>query len=201
MIKFLASRSPLKKPCSVSGFMVSAYTNDCYSEGVLYMNRAIFEQRPDDITDEMIAKVDEIIQRRKGGPGSLIPALQETQEVCGYLPAYIQEYLAEGLGIPGSTVFGVVSFYSFFTMVPRGRHTVRVCMGTACFVKGASETLNRIQHEFNVKVGETTEDRRFTLEAVRCLGACGLAPITVIDGDNHRGMTSNKIIDVINSYE
>ncbi|HHE75010.1 MAG TPA: NAD(P)H-dependent oxidoreductase subunit E [Desulfobacteraceae bacterium] len=165
------------------------------------MNYSNFSKRPDDITDEMLAKVDEIILRLKGAPGSLIPALQETQEVCGYLPVFIQEYLAEGLGVPGSTVFGVVTFYSFFTMVPRGRHTVRVCMGTACFVKGANETLNRIQHEFNVQVGQTTEDRRFTLEAVRCLGACGLAPVTVIDGVSYRQMTSNKIIDVLNRYE
>lgn len=113
----------------------------------------------------------------------------------------MQEYLAKGLGIAGSNVFGVVTFYSFFTMVPRGRHTIRVCLGTACFVKGANQTLNRLQHELNIKVGETTEDRRFTLEAVRCLGACGLAPITVVDGESHRGMTSNKIMDVVNRYE
>ncbi|MBW1708313.1 MAG: NAD(P)H-dependent oxidoreductase subunit E [Deltaproteobacteria bacterium] len=165
------------------------------------MNHTTIIRRPDDITDEMLIKVDEIIARRRGTQGSLIPVLQETQEVCGYLPVFIQEYIATGIGIPGSAVFGVVTFYSFFTMVPRGRHTVRVCMGTACFVKGANETLNRIQHEYNVEVGKTTEDRRFTIEAVRCLGACGLAPMTVIDDDTHRGMTSNKIIDVMNGYE
>lgn len=165
------------------------------------MDRTIFNTRPDNITDEMLNKVDEIIARLKGSPGSLIPALQATQEVCGYLPTYMQEYLAKGLGIAGSNVFGVVTFYSFFTMVPRGRHTIRVCLGTACFVKGANQTLNRLQHELNIKVGETTEDRRFTLEAVRCLGACGLAPITVVDGESHRGMTSNKIMDVVNRYE
>ncbi|MBW2060799.1 MAG: NAD(P)H-dependent oxidoreductase subunit E [Deltaproteobacteria bacterium] len=165
------------------------------------MDRTIFNTRPDDITDEMLNKVDEIIARLKGSRGSLIPALQATQEVCGYLPAYIQDYLAKGLGIAGSDVFGVVTFYSFFTMVPRGRHIIRVCLGTACFVKGANQTLNRLEHKLNIKVGETTEDRRFTLEAVRCLGACSLAPVTMIDGESHRGMTSNKIMDVVNRYE
>jgi NADH:ubiquinone oxidoreductase subunit E len=156
--------------------------------------------RPDDINDEMMARVDEIITRHKGRPGSLIPVLQKTQVACGYLPPYLQEYVARGLGVPGSNVYGVVTFYSFFTMVPRGRHTIRVCMGTACFVRGAGEALSRVQRELGVDVGQTTEDRRFSLEAVRCLGACGLAPVTVIDEDTHRDLSSDKIMTVINQY-
>ncbi|MEW6262800.1 MAG: NAD(P)H-dependent oxidoreductase subunit E [Thermodesulfobacteriota bacterium] len=159
------------------------------------------DQRPADITDEMMAKVDEIIKRSKDKPGSLIPVLQQTQIVCGYLPNYVQTHVARGLGIPGSSVFGVVTFYSFFTMKPRGRHTVRVCLGTACFVRGSGEALNRVQRELKVKVGETTPDRRFTVEAVRCLGACGLAPVTVVDNDTHRQLTSDKIMEVVNSYQ
>ena len=152
----------------------------------------VVDQKPDDITDEMMLQVDEILRRHQKQPGSLIPVLQQTQNVCGYLPVYIQEYIAKGLGLPGSTVFGVVTFYSYFTMLPRGRHTIRVCMGTACFVRGAGETLNRVQRDLNIKVGETTGDRRFSLEAVRCLGACGLAPVTVVGDDTYRELTSDK---------
>ncbi|MBF0531446.1 MAG: NAD(P)H-dependent oxidoreductase subunit E, partial [Deltaproteobacteria bacterium] len=88
-----------------------------------------------------------------------------------------------------------------FTMVPRGRHTVRVCLGTACFVRGSGATLDRVQRELGVKVGQTTPDRRFSLEAVRCLGACGLAPVTVIDSDTHRDATADKIMNVVKNYE
>ena len=159
------------------------------------------DARPDDINDEMMSKIDAIITGHRSKPGALIPVLQKTQEVCGYLPIYIQQYVADGLGIPGSTVFGVVTFYSFFTMTPRGRHTIRVCLGTACFVRGAGEALARVKRELGVDIGGTTEDRRFTLDAVRCLGACGLAPVTVIDEDTHRDLSSDKIMDVVQSYE
>ncbi|MFH1092452.1 MAG: NAD(P)H-dependent oxidoreductase subunit E [Pseudomonadota bacterium] len=165
------------------------------------MTKRFAASRPEDITEEMIAEVDKIIERHNSRPGSLIPVLQQAQEVCGYVPVYLQDRVAKGLGIPGSAVFGVVTFYSIFTMVPRGRHTIRVCLGTACFVRGAGDTLNRVQRELGVPVGGTTEDRRFSLEAVRCLGACGLAPVTVIDRDTHRGLTSDKIMDVVHRYD
>lgn len=157
--------------------------------------------RPDDITDEMLAGIDQVIADHTSKGGALIPVLQKSQGVCGYLPVFVQEYIADKLGLPGSSVYGVVTFYSFFTMVPRGRHVIRVCMGTACFVKGSNETLTRLRHNLSVEIGETTEDRRFTLEAVRCLGACGLAPITVIDEDTHRGFSSNKVDEIISRYQ
>jgi NADH-quinone oxidoreductase subunit E len=158
-------------------------------------------ERPEDISEEMMVRVDEIVARHRGRPGSLIPVLQQAQEIVGYLPPYLQEHIARGLGLPGSMVFGVTTFYSFFTMVPRGRHTIRVCLGTACFVRGSGEALNRVVRELGIPVGGTTEDRRYSLEAVRCLGACGLAPVTVIDSDTHRQLSSDRIMDVINQYE
>ena len=157
--------------------------------------------RPEDLSEEMLVRVDRILKENRGRPGSLIPVLQRSQEVCGYLPLFLQDYIARGLGLPGSTIYGVVTFYSFFTMVPRGRHNIRVCLGTACFVRGGGETLNRIRHELGINVGQTTEDRRFSLEAVRCLGACGLAPVTVIDHDTHRELTSDKAMKVVSQYE
>ena len=154
-----------------------------------------------DFTPDVVARIDDIIQTYKGQQGCLIPALTECQGVLGYLPVELQEYLGAGLNIPVSSIYGVVTFYSFFTMVPRGRHIVKVCTGTACYVKGIREVLNRIESGFHLTVGNTTENRRFSLEEVRCLGACGLAPVIVIDEDTHGGVTPDSILGILNQYE
>ena len=154
-----------------------------------------------DLTKEVMSKIDGIIDHSKNKPGSLIPVLEECQGVAGYLPVELQEYISKGLNIPGSTVFGVVSFYSFFTMVPKGRHIIKVCMGTACYVRGIGEVLNHLQASLDMAVGDTTEDRRFSLEAVRCLGACGLAPVVVIDDDTHGAVAPDNILQILERYE
>jgi NADH-quinone oxidoreductase subunit E len=154
-----------------------------------------------DLTPEVMSNVDRIIEKNRGKPGCLIPVLEECQGVVGYLPVELQEYIGERLNIPGSTIYGVVTFYSFFSMVPKGRHNIKVCMGTACYVRGIAEILNRLKAAFRLEVGATSEDRRFSLEAVRCLGACGLAPVVVVDSDTHGGMTPERIVDVLNRYE
>lgn len=154
-----------------------------------------------DFTPDVVARIDDTIKTYKGQQGCLIPALTECQGVLGYLPVELQEYLGAGLNIPVSSIYGVVTFYSFFTMVPRGRHIVKVCTGTACYVKGIREVLNRIESGFQLTVGNTTENRRFSLEEVRCLGACGLAPVIVIDEDTHGGVTPDSILGILNQYE
>lgn len=154
-----------------------------------------------DFTMDVISRVDEVIERHRGKPGCLIPVLEECQGISGYLPVELQEYIGWRLNIPGSTIFGVVTFYSFFSMVPKGRHNIKVCLGTACYVRGIAEILSRLQSEFKLEVGRTSEDRRFSLETVRCLGACGLAPVIVVDNDTHGGMTPDKVVDVLNRYE
>jgi NADH:ubiquinone oxidoreductase subunit E len=154
-----------------------------------------------DFTPEVMAKVDEIIAMHRGRPGSLIPVLEECQGVTAYLPVELQEYIARGLNMPASTVYGVVTFYSFFSMVAKGRHTVKVCMGTACYVRGMGEIVSRIQSAFNLDVGNTTPDRRFSLESVRCLGACGLAPVVMVDSDTHGGVTPDRIVDILDRYK
>ena len=154
----------------------------------------------EDLTPEVMAEVDRVIEAHRGKPGCLIPVLEETQGITGYLPVELQEYIGMRLSIPGSTIYGVVTFYSFFSMVPKGRHNIKVCLGTACYVRGISEILNRLQSEFKLEVGSTSEDRRFSLEAVRCLGACGLAPVLVVDSDTHGGMTPDRVVDVLNRY-
>jgi NADH:ubiquinone oxidoreductase subunit E len=154
-----------------------------------------------DLTPEVMSKVDEVIRKFKDKPGALIPVLEECQIIVGYLPVELQDYIGGKLNVPGSTIYGVVTFYSFFSMVPKGRHVIKVCLGTACYVRGTKQILQKISAEFSIGVGETTEDRRFSLEAVRCLGACGLAPVVVVDEDTHGAMKSNAVLEVLSQYE
>lgn len=154
-----------------------------------------------DLTSEVMSKIDAIIERYKDMPGCLIPVLEDSQRIVGYLPVELQEYISEAINIPESTIYGVVTFYSYFTMIPKGRHIIKVCMGTACYVKGIGEVLQRLESELKLNVGGTTDDRRFSLEAVRCLGACGLAPVVVIDSDTHGGVTPDKLQNILGQYQ
>jgi NADH:ubiquinone oxidoreductase subunit E len=129
----------------------------------------------DEFTAEQWAAVDGVITKYRGKPGSLIPVLEEIQESIGYLPKTIQDRVARGLRIPSGEVYGVVTFYSFFTMVPRGKHSIRCCLGTACYVRGGKKNLEKVEQILGVRPGETTRDRKFSLETVRCLGACAQA--------------------------
>ncbi|MEJ2157809.1 MAG: NAD(P)H-dependent oxidoreductase subunit E [Desulfobacteraceae bacterium] len=164
------------------------------------MNPAVHPEHPD-ITDEMWSDIDKIIQTNRPIAGSIITALRECQNVVGYLPVELLDYISSGLNLPASEVYGVASFYALFSMTPKGRHTIKLCLGTACYVKGIKEVLNRIENTYQVKEGSTSEDRRFSLEGVRCLGACGLAPVMVIGQDTHGDISSDKIIDILEKYE
>ena len=153
-----------------------------------------------EFTVEQVAKLDEIIARHRGKPGGLIPVLEEAQVALEFLPISVQKKVAKELNLPLSRVYGVVTFYSFFTMTPRGRHTVRVCLGTACYVRGGKALAEALRREFGIEEGETTPDRRFTFESVRCLGACGLGPVVVVDEDVHGRMKPSKLKDVLSQY-
>ena len=152
-------------------------------------------------TPEQYKKIDEIIEKYRDKPGSLIPVLQQAQNVCGYLPHIVQRYIAKGMRMSPSVVFGVATFYSFFTLVPRGKHVIRVCLGTACYVKRSEEIIEKIKAELDLEVGEITRDKKYSLEAVRCLGACGLAPVVVIGQDTYGDVAATKVMDIINKYE
>ena len=154
----------------------------------------------DEFTPEQWEKVDAVVASFKGKPGALIPVLEEVQGVTGYLPEVVQRRVAAGLGIPLGQVYGVVTFYSFFTMKPRGKHQVRVCLGTACHVRGAQRNLETVEQKLKIKPGECTEDREFSLELVRCLGACGLAPVMVVDEDTHKQVKEAKLEMILNKY-
>ncbi len=154
-----------------------------------------------DITDDMWKKVDGIVAANRDVPGSVIGVLRECQDVVGYLPVELIDYISDGLNLSSSEVFGVASFYSLFSFEPKGRHLIKVCMGTACYVKGIQEAVNRIENKYDLKEGGTSEDRRFSLEAVRCLGACGLAPVVVVNQDTYGGVKADKVIETLERYE
>lgn len=145
-------------------------------------------------------KIDQILSNYRDKPGGLIPVLQQVQEQIKYLPPVAQEYIACGLNKPASDVFGVVSFYSFFATKPRGEYIIKVCLGTACYVQGAERIIDNLKRELDVVEGGTTEDRKFTLEAVRCIGACGLAPVLLVNEDTHGKIEPGKIMDTIKPY-
>jgi NADH:ubiquinone oxidoreductase subunit E len=153
-----------------------------------------------EFTAEQLAKMDAIIAKHKGQPGALIPVLEEVQMVLEFLPMPILQIIAKGLNLPLSRVYGVVTFYSFFTMAPRGKHICRVCLGTACYVRGGKAIMEAIEKQLGVKEKETTADRLFTLESVRCLGACGLAPVIVVTEDVHGRMKPQKVKEALDQY-
>ena len=157
-------------------------------------------QHPD-IHADMWTQIDEIVKTNRDIPGSVIGVLRECQDVVGYLPVELIDYISYGLNLSRSEVYGVASFYSLFSFEPKGRHLIKVCMGTACYVKGIKEAVSRIENKYGLKEGGITEDRRFSLEAVRCLGACGLAPVVVVDQDTYGGVKADKVIETLEKYE
>ncbi|MFH2012447.1 MAG: NAD(P)H-dependent oxidoreductase subunit E [Pseudomonadota bacterium] len=153
-----------------------------------------------EFTPEQLKKLDEIIDKSKDKPGALIPILEEAQMVLGFLPLPILKIIAKGLKLPLSRVYGVVTFYSFFTMKPRGKHTLRVCLGTACYVRGGKAIYDKVKQELDIEEGDTTPDRLFTLETVRCVGACGLGPVIFVGDNVHGRLKPAKAKEVLNQY-
>ena len=133
-------------------------------------------------------------------PGILIPVLQHAQELFGYLPKDVLKRISRHLSIPYSEVAGVVTFYSFFSTVPRGEHLIRVCLGTACYVRGGNEVLAAFRKELGIEVGGTTADRQFSLDVGRCFGACGLAPVVMIDDDVHQRVKPSRVRELLQQY-
>ena len=150
--------------------------------------------------EELLARLDQVLERYRGKPGGLIPVLQQAQGIFGYLPEVALKRVAKGLKKPYSEVAGVVSFYSFFSTVPRGRNLVRVCLGTACYVRGAMQVLEALRDKLGIDVGETTEDREFSLEVARCFGACGLAPVITVNDVVHHRVKPARINDILAQY-
>ncbi len=150
---------------------------------------------------KLYEQLDKIIEKHKTVRGPLIQVLHATQELFGYLPEKAQVKIAQGLNISLSEVYGVLSFYSFFTTVPRGQHTIRVCLGTACYVRGGKQVLEKFQKELGIGTNDTTEDRQFSLEVNRCVGACGLAPVVTVGADIYRRVKVDKVPEIIAKYK
>ena len=144
----------------------------------------------------VVEQVEAICDKFGNQPGELINILHEAKSMHGYLPEEMQRIIARKLGIPVSKVYGVVTFYSFFTMTPKGRHPISVCLGTACYVRGSEPLLEEIKRTLNIEVGQTTPDGKFSLDCLRCVGACGLAPVVTI-GDKVYGRLQPKDIKTI----
>ena len=149
----------------------------------------------------MKEQLEEIIVKYKDTPGALIPVLHEAQELYGYLPFEVQKIIADGLDIPVAKVYGVVTFYSQFSLTPKGKYRISVCLGTACYVKGSSRVLDKIEEVLGVKAGDSSEDGIYSVEATRCIGACGLAPVMTVNEDVYGKVTPNEVEAILAMYK
>lgn len=150
---------------------------------------------------EQLTKLRQVIAQHRDTPGPLMPVMQEAQGIFGYLSQEVQIEIAEGLGVTLSEVYGVATFYSQFSLEPKGEHVISVCMGTACYVKGAQAVLDKLAQSLGVAPGGTTKDGKFTLMATRCLGACGLAPVLTVDEQVHGRVTPDDVPAILSIYE
>ncbi len=152
------------------------------------------------MTKEQEEKVQQVIAKYKGTDGALIPVLHEVQEIIGYLPLEIQKVISEGIGVPVSEIYGVVTFYTQFSINPKGKYKIGVCLGTACYVKGSGDILEKIKQIIGIDVGECTADGKFSLEATRCIGACGLAPVFTVNDDVYGRLVVDDVEGILAKY-
>jgi len=150
--------------------------------------------------ETLLRRLEDVLREQSGKEGALIPVLQQAQAIFGYLPESALKRISLALDKPYSEVAGVVGFYSFFSTAPRGDHVIRVCLGTACYVRGGKQVLEAVKKHLGIDVGATTPDRVFSLEVGRCFGACGLAPVIMVDNDIHQRVKAAKVQDILDKY-
>ena len=153
------------------------------------------------LSEAKVNFIKDVCKSFSNKPGEVINVLHKVQGEFGYLPAEVQELVAKELGIPVSRVYGIVSFYSFFTMTPKGEHPISVCLGTACYVRGAEKVLDELKRQLGIGVGEVTPDGKFSLNCLRCVGACGLAPVIEVGEKVYGRMTPDRVKDVLAEYK
>ena len=151
-------------------------------------------------TPEQLKALDSVIRKSRSTPGCLMHILQEAQAIYGYLPISVQKKVAEGLGISLSEVYGVVTFYAQFSLKPKGKNRISVCLGTACYVKGSDKILEELEKQLGIKCGECTEDGLFSIDSCRCVGACGLAPVMMIGEEVYGKLTPDMVKGILDSY-
>lgn len=152
------------------------------------------------LSDEKINRIHEICAAFNNDPGELINVLHQTQNTFGYLPAEVQEVIAHSLNVSTAHVYGVVTFYSYFTMIPKGEHPVSVCTGTACYVRGAEKVLDEFKKQLGISVGQTTDDGKFSLSCLRCVGACGLAPVILVGEKVYGRVSPEGVKAILDNY-
>ena len=152
------------------------------------------------LKEQGFRELEEFIDKLETKEGSLIAVLHKAQNIFGYLPKEVQEFIAEHLDESLAHVYGVVSFYSYFTMVPKGEHPISVCMGTACYVRGADKVLEEFQNRLKIKSGETTADGKFSIDALRCVGACGIAPVVLVGEKVYKKVEPSDVVKIIAEY-
>ncbi|MDE7439158.1 MAG: NADH-quinone oxidoreductase subunit NuoE [Clostridia bacterium] len=153
-----------------------------------------------DGTREQMNKLLDCIEQHKSDPGALMPVMHEAQNIYGYLPSEVQTVIADKLNVPLAEVYGVATFYSQFSLQPKGKHQISVCLGTACYVKGSDKILEVLEKELKIKCGECTPDGKFSIDSCRCVGACGLAPVMIIDGEVYGKLTSGEVNGILEKY-
>ena len=153
------------------------------------------------LSEAKINFIKDVCKSYGNKPGEVINVLHKVQGEYGYLPAEVQELVAKELGIPVSRVYGIVSFYSFFTMTPKGEYPISVCLGSACYVRGAEKVLDELKRQLGINVGEVTPDGKFSLTCLRCVGACGLAPVIEVGDKVYGRMTPDRVKDVLAEYK
>jgi NADH:ubiquinone oxidoreductase subunit E len=151
--------------------------------------------------EKLFIELKEYIDSVKDVDGSLMQVLHKAQDIFGYLPIEVQKFISSELDVPLAEVYGVATFYTQFAIEPKGKHKIGVCLGTACYVKGAQLIMDKLTKELNIKVGGTTQDNLFTFEATRCLGCCGLAPVMMIDQDVYGKLEPKKIPEILAKYK
>jgi len=153
------------------------------------------------IKEQDLKKIQEICKEHNNEPGELINVLQRVQEHFGYLPAELQEAVAKELDVSVAKVYGVVTFYSFFTMIPQGKYPISICTGTACYVRGADNVLQEFKRQLGIEVGETSEDGKFSLNCLRCVGACGLAPVVLVGDKTYGRVAPDGVKEIVDEYK
>lgn len=152
-------------------------------------------------TKEQEKQLMEVIEKHKGQPGATIPVLHEAQDIYGYLPIEVQQMISEGLDVPLAEIYGIVTFYTQFSLNPKGKYEIGVCLGTACYVKGSGDILEELKKKLDIDVGGCTPDGKFSLVATRCVGACGLAPVVTVNDDVYGRLTTKDVDDILKKYE
>lgn len=154
-----------------------------------------------ELKQHQVDQLKEICRSFDNEPGELINVLHKAQGVFGYLPAEVQEVISQEMNVPVAKIYGVVTFYSFFTMIPKGRHPISICTGTACYVRGAVKVLDEFKKELNIEVGETSPDGEFSINCLRCVGACGLAPVVMVGDKTYGRVAPEDVKQIIAEYK